>query len=101
MPDKMVNKTRHVRLTGRLVCRNASDIELVQTHLAEHVRLTRTEPGCVSFEVFQSEDPLIWDVEECFLDKEAYEFHQKRTRASLWWAATAGIPRDYTVTGLE
>lgn len=101
MAEKMVNRTGHVRLTGRLVCRDTSDIELVQTHLAEHVRLTRAETGCASFEVFQSEDPLIWDVEECFLDKEAYEFHQKRTRASLWWAATAGIPRDYTVTGLE
>ncbi|NYS23368.1 antibiotic biosynthesis monooxygenase [Rhodobacteraceae bacterium 2376] len=101
MADKINTEAGHVRLTGRLICRSARDVALVQAHLPEHLHLTRAEPGCVSFNVVQSDDPLIWHVEECFLDKAAFEFHQKRTRASSWWSATAGIPRDYDLSGLE
>ena len=101
MAEKLNTDAGRVRLAGRLVCGSASDIELVQTHLPEHVHLTRAEPGCVSFNLVQSDDPLIWRVEECFLDKAAFETHQKRTRASSWWTATAGILRDYEVSGLE
>ncbi|MFC7454296.1 putative quinol monooxygenase [Insolitispirillum peregrinum] len=69
----------------------------MRTHLPEHVRLTRAEPGCLSFTVSPSDDPLVWQVEECFITREAFEFHQHRTRASSWWAATADIPRDYEI----
>ncbi|MFT3689344.1 putative quinol monooxygenase [Paenirhodobacter sp.] len=90
-----------VRLTGRLICRSEADIETLRTHLPEHIRLTTAEPGCISFNVFQSDNPLIWHVEECFCDKAAFEFHQQRNRASTWWASTADIPRDYEISGLE
>lgn len=93
--------TNQVRLTGRLICGSARDVEIVRTHLPEHVRLTIAEPGCISFNVFQSDDPMVWHVEECFSDKEAFEYHQRRTRASEWWSATTEIPRDYRVSELE
>jgi len=89
-----------VRLTGRLICGSERDAELVQKHLSEHIRLTRAEPGCLSFDVFQTDDPLIWQVEECFLDKEAFEFHRHRTRASSWGTATAGLQRAYEISGV-
>jgi len=76
------------------------DIPLVETHLPEHLRLTRAEPGCISFDVTQTDDPLIWRVEELFVDRAAFDFHQQRTRASEWFAATSAIPRDYEVTTL-
>lgn len=93
--------TEYVHLTGCLICRSREDVETVQRHLPAHIRLTKAEPGCVSFEVSQSDDPLVWNVEECFVDKAAFEFHQHRTRASTWWTATADIPRQYEVSGLE
>lgn len=97
----MGNKTNQVRLTGRLICGSVHDVDIVQTHLAEHVRLTMAEPGCISFSVLQSDDPMIWHVEECFCDSEAFAHHQRRTRSSEWWSATAQIPRDYKVSGLD
>jgi len=93
--------TGWVRLTGRLICGSEADVEIVKKHLPEHTRLTTAEPGCIAFSVSQSDDPLIWHVEECFVDKAAFEFHQRRTRASSWWTATGNIPRDYSVSGLE
>ena len=90
-----------VRLTGRLICRTAEEAGILRTHLPEHIRLTRAETGCLSFAVSPTDDPLIWQVEECFLDKAAFERHQTRTRASAWWSATAEIPRDFAISGLD
>ncbi|PZQ51685.1 MAG: antibiotic biosynthesis monooxygenase [Rhodovulum sulfidophilum] len=88
-----------VRLTGRLICGSAREAELVRRHLPEHLRLTRAEPGCVSFDVSRTADPLVWRVEECFVDRAAFEAHRRRTRASDWWGATAEIRRDYRIAG--
>ncbi len=88
-----------VRLTGRLICASAGEVEIVRAHLPEHIRLTRAEPGCLAFTVEQTPDPLIWRVEERFQDKRAFSRHQSRTRASIWWTATAGIVRDYEIIG--
>ena len=89
-----------VRLSGRLICRTAKEVETVRVQLPEHIRLTRAEAGCVSFDVFQSDDPLVWTVEECFLDNAAFVYHQQRTHASKWWSATAEIPREFEICGL-
>lgn len=96
----MTNRTGAVRLSGFLRCASVEDIPLVETHLPEHLRLTRAEPGCISFDVTQTEDPLIWRVEELFVDRAAFDFHQQRTRASEWFAATSAIPRDYEITAV-
>lgn len=96
----MTNRTGAVRLSGFLRCASAEDIQLVETHLSAHLRLTRAEPGCISFDVTQADDPLIWRVEELFVDRAAFDFHQQRTRASEWFTATAAIPRDYEIVTL-
>lgn len=70
----------------------------VMAGLEEHLRLTRAEPGCVSFSVEPCPDVagrLI--VAEIFRDQAAFEHHQARTRASPWFELTAGMPRDYTI----
>lgn len=89
-----------VRLSGKLLCASMEDAKVVKDHLPEHVRLTMEETGCLSFRVWQTDDPLIWGVEETFIDAAAFSHHQLRTRASAWWTATATIPRDYEITGL-
>lgn len=48
-----------VRLSGFLRCASVAEVEIVQRHLPEHMRLTRAEPGCISFEVSQTDDPLV------------------------------------------
>lgn len=87
-----------ITLLGRLICANAAEVALIHTHLPEHIRLSRAEPGCLSFEVQPSDDPLIWSVRETFTDQAAFDAHQLRTRASDWFRATASIRREYSIT---
>ncbi len=89
----------NVRLSGRLVCTDEEQCDLVRQYLPEHVRLTRQEQGCLSFEVVQSDHPLIWSVDELFVDQAAFDAHQARTKASEWARRTAGIRRDYEIFG--
>lgn len=89
-------------LTGRLICTTKGEAALVRALLPDHVRLTRAEPGCLSFEVTPL-GPLIWSVAEEFTDRAAFDAHQARTRASDWGQRTQGIAREYTIreTGRE
>ncbi len=90
-----------VRLTGRLICASEAECALVRQFLPDHIRLTRQEPGCISFEVTQSADPLIWTVEECFVDQAAFDVHQARTKTSEWARQTATIQRDYRIIAAD
>ncbi|MFU8864108.1 MAG: putative quinol monooxygenase [Rhodobacterales bacterium] len=87
-----------IHLSGRLICQTHAEARRVVMALPDHLRLTRAEPGCVSFDVAPSDDPLIWEVSEVFTDGAAFAAHQARTKASDWAVQTAGITRDYTVT---
>ncbi|AIY00186.1 hypothetical protein ART_0587 [Arthrobacter sp. PAMC 25486] len=86
-------------LTGELLCDGPEQLAAVVEHLPRHIELTRAEPGCLSFEVAQTDDPFVWDVSERFQDAVAFELHQARVAASEWGCATAGIKRNYSVTG--
>ncbi|WP_373504605.1 putative quinol monooxygenase [Aestuariivirga sp.] len=87
-----------IHLSGRLICKDRAEADVVRRELPEHIRLTRAEPGCVTFEVTATDDPLCWQVAETFRDRAAFEAHQARTRASAWHVATAGIAREFTRT---
>ena len=87
----------NVRLTGTLICATERECDVIRRYLPEHIRLTRQEPGCLSFEVTQSDDPLVWTVEELFADRAAFDAHQTRTGASEWAHQTAAIRRDYQI----
>ena len=88
-----------IRLTGHLTCA-PDEIETVRAALSEHIRLSRAEPGCLSFDVVQNpDDPCRWDVAEAFADRDAFAAHQARTRDSDWWRATAHMPRNFEIVG--
>ena len=89
-----------VRLTGQLICSTNDEAARVREHVALHVQLTRDEPGCLSFTVVQTENPLVWQVDEEFVDAAAFHTHQTRAAASEWARETAGIARSYTTEGL-
>ena len=84
-----------IRLTGTLNCTTEDDLKIVEAYLPEHTRLSRAEPGCLSFTVTQSDDPLIWHLDETYTDQAAFEAHQTRNRASLWWQKSQHIKRDF------
>ena len=90
-----------IKLTGRLVCKSAEEADLVRQYLTEHKELTREETGCVSFEVTETADPLIWKVEELFTNQATFDAHQTRTRASVWGRETNAIAREYEISEAE
>jgi quinol monooxygenase YgiN len=87
-----------IRVTGTLTCATAAQADTVRAFLPEHVRLSRAEPGCLSFNVDPTEDPLVWRLDESFVDSAAFQAHQTRTRASAWFKATAELTRDFVVS---
>ena len=90
-----------VRLTGFLRCRTLEEADRIAPFLAEHIRLTRAEPGCLSFEVHRSAaDPACFAVSETYADAAALAAHRARAEVTVWARVTAGIPRDYQVTDL-
>ncbi|MGB8622268.1 MAG: putative quinol monooxygenase [Paracoccaceae bacterium] len=87
-----------LHLSGTLTC-TPEDLDAVLAALPEHIRLSRAEPGCLSFEVAQSAaDPCVLEVSESFRNRAAFEAHQTRTRASAWWRVTAHVQRAFTVS---
>jgi quinol monooxygenase YgiN len=87
-----------IKVTGTFSCSIVEEVALIQALLPEHIRLSRAEPGCLTFNVDPTADPLVWRLDESFADKAAFEAHQTRTRASAWFKATAQMRRDFQVT---
>ncbi|MGB3730793.1 DUF2809 domain-containing protein [Microbacterium sp.] len=87
-----------VSLSGSLICADPAQAALVERLLPAHVARTREEPGCLTFEVRRTEDPLVWRVSELFEDHVAFDAHQARVADSEWGRETVGIRRDYVVT---
>jgi quinol monooxygenase YgiN len=64
----------HVSLTVR----NQSDIEKASRLLSEHARLSRGEPGCLRFELFQSNlDPHAFFIVEAWESQHALDVHRE------------------------
>ncbi len=86
-----------IRLTGRLIAKTVEDSAIIRRYLPEHQRLSRAEDGCLLFEVVESDDPLVWRVEELYTDQPSFDGHQVRTRQSEWWEKTSAILREYSI----
>lgn len=87
-----------ITLQGHIIV-PAHQLELIESALPEHILLTRAEPGCIVFQVTQSEyNCLRFDVNEEFESKQAFEMHQNRTKASAWGQVTQDVVRHYQVT---
>ena len=86
-----------IRLRGQLICMTDGELNAVRTHLpGPTCVLTRARAGaCLTFDVAQTDDPMVWEVMEAFRDRASFDAHQVRTRDSAWFAATRGILRDF------
>ncbi|WBU52329.1 putative quinol monooxygenase [Paracoccus sp. SCSIO 75233] len=83
-----------IALSGRLICVDSSQLLIVLSHLSDHIAASRAEPGCLFFDIAQTDDPLIWQVEELYEDEAALKAHKARTAASIWAEKTAALTRD-------
>lgn len=84
-----------IRLRGQLICMTDDEARAVRAHLADHIALTRAEPGCLTFDIAETDDPMVWEVMESFRDRPSFDAHQARTRDSAWFTATRSILRNF------
>ena len=82
-------------LQGRLICADTAQMMTALSLLSDHADLSRGEPGCLRFDLWQDEDPLIWNLSELFVDADAFAAHQSRTADSDWGRASTAIRRDF------
>lgn len=88
-------------LTGTLRCA-PDEIEAVLSLVPTHQRLSRAEPGCLDFDLWQDElDPRTFHVSEVFRSKRDFDAHQDRTESSDWGRVTAHMDRDFSVSGAK
>ncbi|MEM7207314.1 MAG: antibiotic biosynthesis monooxygenase [Pseudomonadota bacterium] len=85
-------------LKGHIVIPKA-DLITVREELVTHIELTRQEPGCLVFEIEQdSTDEHTFHVYEEFANREAFEAHQDRVKASRWGQVSRNVVRHFEVT---
>jgi quinol monooxygenase YgiN len=78
------------------------DLDAVSAELPTHISATRSESGCLVFEVTaSSEQPGRFDVYEEFTDATAFEHHQRRVADSQWGRVTQNVSRHYEITGTQ
>lgn len=86
-----------VTLKGFIVVPD-EEIELVEQELEAHTDLTRKEAGCMTFKVTRSENTHNrFDVYEEFVDRAAFDAHQRRVKASYWGTVTINVERHYEI----
>ena len=86
-----------VKLTGHIDVPD-TDIEIVEKYAPEHIRLSRAEPGCLKFDFWQdAENPNIYRLDEAFKDREAFDLHTARAKASKWGKVSSHLVRHFTM----
>jgi|LGVE01.1.fsa_nt_gb quinol monooxygenase YgiN len=74
------------------------DIATVEAHLPNHIRLSRAEDGCISFNVcIDPQNPNRYLVDEEFTTQAAFDVHQARVESSEWGQVTAHLHREYKI----
>lgn len=92
---------KKIQLTGYIEV-PADRREVITAALPEHIRLTRAEAGCVSFEVTAAADnPERFEVAEVFINRQAFDLHQTRAATSEWARLTKGIARSYQIVEIN
>jgi quinol monooxygenase YgiN len=83
-----------ILLTGTMRC-EPDEVDEVVSLIETHIGLTRDEPGCLSFELWQDElDPCNFHMSEVFRSEDAFTKHQDRTHSSHWGRLTRHMQRD-------
>lgn len=85
-----------ISITGQLFCKDMGQMLQALDLLPEHVALSRKEPGNLRFDIRQSEDPMIWQVDELFADADAIAAHRARAAGSRWRTHAGEFSRDLT-----
>ena len=73
-----------------------SDLAAVKHELANHIKLTRQEEGCLVFEVSQDDKNINrFNVYEEFVSQNAFELHQQRLSRTEWGKVSSRLEKHY------
>lgn len=87
-----------VILSGHFIV-PATQLDQMREALALHVELTRQEPGCIVFDVDEDlSERGRFTVYEAFVDQDAYDLHQERTKVSDWAEVSKDFDRHLTMS---
>ena len=87
-----------ITLQGYIVVTD-TDLASVQDGLLEHIELTQREDGCLNFTVSQdTENKNRFNVHEKFVNRIAFEAHQRRAKDSRWGHIAANVERHYQIS---
>ena len=71
----------------------------VKNAMPDHIRASRSEPGCLFFELTHDADvPGRINVKEAFTSLEAFDFHQENRKDTHWSNITVGITRNFEIS---
>jgi len=88
---------RKVTLEGYVIA-GLEDLPAIEAELPKHIELTRQEPGCLVFEVSQDvKTPNRFNVYEEFVDRDSFDAHQVRVKASRWGVVSARLEKHYHI----
>jgi quinol monooxygenase YgiN len=91
---------KKVTLEGHIIVPD-KQLESIKNALETHIQLTRSEQGCLIFDVTQDVDNKNkFNVYEEFTDAESFSAHQVRVSESSWGALSKNLVREYQVTGM-
>lgn len=83
-----------VGVEGLLLCADSDEVAVVLHHFPRHIEVINAEAGCLRFNVEPTNDPLVWDISERFVDQKAFDARQARVRAGEWGQSTSHIARN-------
>lgn len=90
-----------IQLTGFILV-DDKDMPAIVNELDRHIALTRQEVGCLMFDVEQdAKNKNKFHVKEEFINREAFEYHQKRVAASNWGKVSVNVERHYQICEVD
>ena len=96
-----MTKPKQIKLTGYIDV-PPHRLNEICVALPEHIRLTRLEAGCISFDVTPDRKHAgRFNVAEVFASRADFDRHQIRTKSSSWARITDGIARSYSISEID
>ena len=84
-----------LHLSGQLRCADVGQLIRALDLLPEHAELSRAEPGNLRFDLAQTDNPMVFDLNELYADPDAFEAHRARLHAARWGQDSHGIARQF------
>ena len=84
-----------LEISGELHCADVGQLMRALDLLPEHAELSRAEPGNLRFDLAQTDDPMVFALNELYAGNQAFQAHRTRLHGARWGAESHGIAREF------